>query len=104
MEILTYEIARIFSVFLVLMLLFLVPAIATRRKPTPEKNRTYLCGEKIPYKKVCVPSSGFYWAIRDFFKPFYKTVGKWHSGKLSDYLVWLLAALLIIVVVVIAWV
>ena len=60
------------------------------------KSETYTCGEALP--KINVGPENFYGALKENLKLDY--VRRLHSGKLSDYVLWLiigLTALLIMV-------
>lgn len=67
-------------------------------KPTPEKIKTYYCGEEAKPEEVHVDSEQFFSPVRRVFKPFYRFVRPAHSGLLSAYLFWAMVGLIIILV------
>lgn len=65
-------------------------------KPTPEKIKTYYCGEEAKPEEVHADSEQFYSPVRRVFKPFYRFVRPAHGGILSTYLFWALVGLIAI--------
>jgi len=69
-----------------------------RRAPKPRKSserkaNPYMCGESLP--DVVYASSGFYSAIRKALQ--IDKLKQAHTGRISDYLVWVLIGLTVIV-------
>jgi hypothetical protein len=67
-------------------------------KPSPEKLRTYACGEVLKPEEMHVDSEQFYSAMRRAFKPFYKYVQPKHTGILSTYLLWVVVGFILILI------
>lgn len=67
-------------------------------KPTPEKLRTYACGEVLRPEQMHPDGELFYSSMRRAFKPFYKYVQPKHSGVLSTYLLWVVVGFIVILV------
>ena len=62
-----------------------------------KKNETYTCGE--PFPKVSIGSDNFYDSIKKNLR--IGDIQKMHSGKLSDYLLWLVAGIVAVLLIVI---
>lgn len=64
-------------------------------KKSKRKLEVYACGERIPTVTMRTSSENFYWGFKKSFKSIYKYLAVFHSGKVSDYLTWLLFAIII---------
>ena len=62
-----------------------------------KKYDTYTCGE--PFPKVRVSPDNFYVSIKKSLG--IRDIREMHSGKLSDYLLWLLIGLIVVLLMVI---
>ena len=85
------------AIFTVLGLLIYV-AGRRPKKSEPGKEETYTCGEDMP--DIRVQADNFYQVIRKSFR-----LGKLrhiHSGDLSDYVLWVVVGLTLILVLVVA--
>jgi len=81
--------------------LFLVIAHRnTKSKPTPEKTRTYACGEVLKPEELHPDSAGFFSPVKKVIRPFYQKIGSAHSGELNKYLMWMVSGLLVLFVVI----
>lgn len=66
------------------------------RKIAKDKEEPYTGGETIREEDLQQSPEAIFWPIRRAFKPFYKSIAKKHTGNLSDYLAWVLLALVLI--------
>ncbi len=66
------------------------------RKPDPVKESPYTCGEPMP--PIRIGSKNFYQPIRDALK--LDEVKKIHTGDLSDYLLWIVVSVVIMLLLV----
>ena|GEM_PF-6000872 len=64
-------------------------------KRTKRKLEVYACGERLTGQEMQIYSEGFYWAFKKTLSSIYKQLLAFHSGKVSDYLTWLLFAIVI---------
>lgn len=71
----------------------------TKQKPTPEKMKTYACGEELKPEELHADSEQFFSPVRRVLRPFYRHVQTAHSGKLNTYLLWVTVGFIIILVV-----
>ena len=79
---------------------FLIYILGNRKTRTEEmKYETYTCGE--PFPKVYVSVGNFYHAIRKALGV--ERLSRYHTGRISDYLLWVLAGTVIIILLIIAW-
>ncbi|MDI6643230.1 MAG: hypothetical protein QMD95_04175 [Candidatus Hodarchaeaceae archaeon] len=78
--------------------------IAGRRivkpKPTPEKVKTYACGEELKPDEIHADSEQFFSPIRRVLKPFYRYIQPAHTGALNTYLLWAVVGFIIILVII----
>jgi len=65
-------------------------------RPDGKKDETYTCGENL--QKKSVTSDNFYQAIIDSFG--LNKLRDIHTGKLSDYVIWMIVGVVIIVMMV----
>ena len=76
---------------------FLIYLIGNRSfRPEGKKDETYTCGE--PFQKVSVTSDNFYQAIIKGME--LNKLRDVHTGKLSDYVLWLVVGIVIIIMMV----
>ena len=75
----------------------------TKSSPTPEKTKTYACGEDLKPEEMHADSGQFFSPVRRVLRPFYRYVQTAHTGVLNTYLLWeivgfvlILAAILLI--------
>lgn len=78
------------------MLLLLGRRAPKSRKPSRRRESPYMCGE--PLKGVVYTSSGFYRTMRKALG--FERLKSAHTGRISDYLLWVLAGLTVVVVLV----
>lgn len=80
---------------------FFIYLLGNRKLRVEEmKFETYTCGE--PFPRVSMSAENFYHAIK-------KALGLdnlriYHSGKLSDYLIWIVVGTVIVVILMLLWV
>ncbi|NIO22531.1 MAG: hypothetical protein GTN38_00705 [Candidatus Aenigmarchaeota archaeon] len=80
---------------------FLIYLLGNRKSVKEEmKFETYTCGE--PFPKVSVSTENFYHAIKRALGV--KDLRSYHSGKLSDYLMWIVIGTVIVVLLMVIWV
>jgi hypothetical protein len=93
------QVAVVNQIFLVAIAITILLVYYNKRKyPVKKKRRKlelYACGERIGGEEMQTYSEGFYWAFRKSFQSVYKYLLAFHSGIVSDYLTWLLFALVI---------
>ena len=80
-----------------MLLAFLLVYINQKRQPlkkTELKGKVFTGGELINEEEMQLPSEKLFWPIRRFFK--IDALKEKHTGNLSDYLAWLLLALVLI--------
>jgi hypothetical protein len=70
----------------------------TKPRLTPEKLKTYACGEEAKPEETHMDSEQFFSPIRRIFRPFYRYIQPAHTGVLSTYLLWVVVGLIIIVI------
>jgi hypothetical protein len=76
----------------------LIYLLGSRKKRTEGwKNETYTCGE--PFPKVNIGPENFYAAVSKNLRV--GDIQKMHSGKLSDYLLWLVVGITAVLLIVI---
>ena len=76
---------------------FLIYLMGNRRTRSEErKYETYTCGE--PFEKVRINPDNFYTAIKKGLG--IRDIREIHSGRLSDYLLWLFVGIVLMVVMV----
>lgn len=80
-------------------LLYMGHRIAKQR-PTPEKNKTYACGEELKAQEMHADSEQFFSPICRVFRPFYRYIQAAHTGVLSTYLLWAMVGLVIILIMI----
>ena len=74
----------------------LIYLLGNRKKRAEErKGDTYTCGE--PFPETGVPSDGFYEAIVKNLRV--DDIRRLHSGRLSDYLLWLMVGIVAVIIV-----
>lgn len=71
------------------------------RRIAKDKEEPYTGGENIPDKDLQQSAEAVFWPLKKAFNAFYKTIGKRHTGNLSDYLSWILLALVLITLAVV---
>lgn len=71
---------------------------ATKVKPSPQKFKTYACGEELGAEEIHVDSEQFFSPIRRVFGPFYRYIRPGHGGDLSAYIFWVVVGLVLIFV------
>ncbi|RKY00526.1 MAG: hypothetical protein DRP54_05330 [Spirochaetes bacterium] len=92
------------SFFFILSLIGLIFYFISRKphKKDKEKQTIYICGEDMKPEKLNIPPETFYRYLINLFK--LKKLRKWHSGNLNDYLLWILAGLVaVIIIMVMLW-
>jgi hypothetical protein len=82
------------GLFIVVGTLMLMMGRRAPRKPSASKEETYRCGEPVP--DVVFTSAGFYRSIVKAFG--LARLRDAHTGRLSDYMLWVLAGLAVVVV------
>jgi hypothetical protein len=88
---------NIILVFL-LLLLILITVYAVGKGPVKRKRqKIYACGEDIPPEKLNVPQDSFYAVLARTLRIGW--LRRMHTGRLSDYVVWIVMGLLFILVV-----
>ncbi|MBN2042214.1 MAG: hypothetical protein JW754_00245 [Candidatus Aenigmarchaeota archaeon] len=76
---------------------FLIYLIGNRSfRPEGKKGETYTCGE--PFQKVSVTSDNFYQAIIESMG--LNRLRDVHTGNLSDYVIWMVVGIVMIVIMV----
>ncbi len=88
---------NIIVVFLLLLLIFLV-IYAVGKKPVKRKRqKIYACGEDVSPERLNVPHDSLY---RVFMRSLrLEWLRRMHTGNLSDYLVWIVTGLVVIVII-----
>jgi hypothetical protein len=77
---------------------FIIYLLGNRKVRFEEKKQdTYTCGE--PFPKVSISPDNFYVAIKRSLG--IRNIREIHSGKLSDYLLWFMIGLVVILLMVI---
>lgn len=71
---------------------------ASKVKPSPQKFKTYACGEELKADDIHVDSEQFFSPFRRVFGPFYRCIRAAHGGDLSTYLFWVIVGLIVIFV------
>ncbi|RLJ06681.1 MAG: hypothetical protein DRP13_03500 [Candidatus Aenigmatarchaeota archaeon] len=67
-----------------------------------EKNKIYACGEDMKPEELNIPSETFYRNLIKILK--IEKLREWHTGVLSDYLLWIFLGMAVLVfVLVITW-
>jgi len=100
MELELYWPIGIFALYLVIAVVVFAVSDAIMRRPSNErKARPYVGGERLDIRKTKPGSASIYWPMRRFFEIFYNIIGERHTGVLSDYLIWTLVTLVILLVV-----
>lgn len=70
-----------------------------KSRPEEKKYETYTCGE--PFQKVSIGTENFYDAIiKNLGIPSLQNL---HSGKLSDYLLWLVVGITAVLLLMVSW-
>jgi hypothetical protein len=69
-------------------------------KLTPEKAKTYACGEELKPEEIHADSEQFFSPIRRILRPFYRYIQAAHTGALNTYLLWTVVGFVIILVMV----
>ena len=72
----------------------------TKPRLTPEKLKTYACGEELKPEETHMDSEQFFSPIRRIFRPFYRYIQPAHTGVLSTYLLWVVVGFIIIVIII----
>jgi hypothetical protein len=72
----------------------------TKPRLTPEKLKTYACGEEAKPEETHMDSEQFFSPIRRIFRPFYRYIQPAHTGVLSTYLLWVVVGFIIIVIII----
>lgn len=62
-----------------------------------DRHKVYTGGEDISINKLQVSAGSYAWPVKKAFGGFYKTIGDRHAGKISDYLGWVLLAVVLFV-------
>jgi hypothetical protein len=80
---------------------FLIYLLGNRKtREEGMKRETYTCGE--PFPKVDMGVENFYHAIKKALG--IKDLRTYHSGKLSDYLLWIVIGAVMIILLTVLWV
>lgn len=79
-------------------LILLAAKKASKVKPSPQKFKTYACGEELGAEEIHADSEQFFSPIRRVFRPFYRYIRPGHGGDLSAYLFWVMVGLIVILV------
>jgi hypothetical protein len=91
--------ALIFVAVLILLWIFFEPSA---RSPKRDKKRIFACGMDIPPEKLNIPSDSYYEYMKRFLRTGY--LARLHSGKLSNYISWIIiGAALIMAAMLILW-
>jgi len=95
--------ASMFTVAIILYLLYLYARSKAPRKPIGDKLSIYACGESYPERKASVADVNLFVAVwKNLFRSLYGRLREgFHTGILSDWLVWMyvfLALMLFILV------
>lgn len=69
-------------------------------KPTPEKVKTYACGEELKPEEMHADSEQFFSPVRRVLRPFYRYIQPAHTGALNTYLLWVIVGFIIILVII----
>ncbi|MGC8816749.1 MAG: hypothetical protein ACP5PX_02945 [Candidatus Hadarchaeum sp.] len=72
----------------------------TKPQPTPEKMKSYACGEELKPEEIHADSAQFFSAVRRVLSPFYRYVQAAHTGEVNTYLLWIVAGLVVILIVI----
>ncbi len=67
---------------------------------TPEKAKTYTCGEELKPEEMHADSEQFFSPIRRVLGSFYRYIQTAHTGVLSTYLLWVIVGFIIILVII----
>jgi hypothetical protein len=70
----------------------------TKPSPTPQKQKTYACGEELRPEEMHADSGLFFSPVRRVLRPFYRYVQTAHTGALNTYLLWIFFGLFAILV------
>jgi|GEM_PF-1742140 len=80
---------------------FLIYLLGNRKSRKEEmKYETYTCGE--PFPKVSMGTENFYHVIKRALG--IRDLRSYHSGRLSDYLMWIVIGTVIIILLMVVWV
>jgi hypothetical protein len=71
-----------------------------KSNPTPEKVKTYACGEELKPEEIHPDSEQFFSPIRRVLRPFYRYIQPAHTGIISTYLLWVIVGFIIILVII----
>lgn len=71
---------------------------ASKVKPSPQKFKTYACGEELKAEEIHADSEQFFSPIRRVFGPFYRYIRPVHGGDLGAYLFWVMVGFIVIFV------
>lgn len=93
-----FQVLIIFFVFTAIGLLICKLGKESKAKDR-RKFQNYTCGEAFP--EIRVGSSNFYQTLKDIFR--LEKLRNCHSGNISDYLIWILIGLIMILII-IRWV
>ena len=70
----------------------------TKQSPSPEKAKTYCCGEELKPEEMHADSGQFFSPVHRVLSPFYRYIQTAHTGDLNTYLLWLVTGLVIIMI------
>jgi hypothetical protein len=103
-DILWKPLVWILALFIAFLVVYILRSFGVKTfKKKTEQVKPFLSGIKEPEKeKMHVKASNLYWGFTESLKGFYKILKKMHSGNVSDYVLWfviILAILLIIEVI-----
>lgn len=71
---------------------------ASKVKPSPQKFKTYACGEELEAREIHADSEQFFSPFRRVFGPFYRYIRAGHGGDLNAYLLWVIIGFIAIFV------
>lgn len=71
---------------------------AFKVRPSPQKFKTYACGEELETWEMHADSEQFFSPFRRVFGPFYRYIRPGHTGDLGAYLFWVVVGLIAIFV------
>ena len=93
-----------FVVALVLYAAYLYARSRTPRNPIGDKLSVYACGEPYSQRKASVADANLFTAVwRDLFRRLYGKLREgFHTGVLSDWMMWMLVFLTVVLVVLVA--
>ncbi|MFW6047777.1 MAG: hydrogenase [Candidatus Natronoplasma sp.] len=93
-------------VFLLVILLNLLIAYLLYRMGNPEYKKTkhsgepFISGNRPPgdIKKIHVAGDNLYWGFREALKRYYEPLVKGHTGRLNDYMYWVVITFAVVLI------